>query len=318
MNKINTQCEVCREHESKYTCPRCSEHTCSLDCFKKHKIEKSCSGLSDASLGTRDSYVNKKEMKMEDVQRDYNFLLKVNRSLELTKRKKQDLKSMVQKRGKPQPRRNFSQTQGENARPWILQRGVRVMKAPFGMERGRSNKSSGKGNNWSWTVEWLLVDSQMQMLQKYVRYRSNETATLKSLIPEGWITTNENGVTESYTILLKDLDQRNIFVELSPDLKLSEAFHNRLVLEYPTVYISKEKLADNSSLKIIREGSEDAGPSDESNEDTTSESDSSKDSSSSSSSDDDSSSESDTDAGSQSDGAPEESSSKVPVQEQEK
>ena len=288
-----------------------------MDCFKKHKIEKSCSGLSDASLGTRDSYVNKKEMKTEDVQRDYNFLLKVNRSLELTKRKRHDLKSMAQKRGKPQPRRNFSRSQGESVRPWILQRGVRVMKAPFGMERGRSNKSSGKGNNWSWTVEWLLVDSQMQTLQKYVRYRSNETTTLRNLIPEGWVTTNEDGAAEGYTILLKDLDQRGVFVELSPDLPLSEALHDRLVLEYPTVYITKEKIASDSLLKIIFEGSEGTGPSNGSEGASSSDSSSSEDSSSSSS-DDDSSSESDTDAGSESDGAPEELSSKVPVQEQEK
>lgn len=191
------------------------------------------------------------------------------------------------------------------------------MKAPFGMERGRSNKSSGKGKNWSWTVEWLLVDSQMQTLQKYVRYRSNETATLRNLIPEGWINTNEDGVAEGYTILLKDLDQRDVFVELSPDLSLSEAFHDRLVLEYPTVYITKEKIASDSSLKIIREGTERTEASDGSDGESSSDSSSSEDSSSSSSSDDDSSSESDTDAGSESDGAPEELSSKVPVQEQE-
>lgn len=323
MNDSHGQCEICHEHEFKYTCPRCKLHSCSLDCFNKHKAEKPCSGLSDASLGTRDSYIDKKTMKMDDVQRDYNFLLKVNRSLELTKRKRHDLKTMTQKRGKTQLRRNFSsRAQGERAQSWIMQRGVRVMKVPFGMERGKINKSSGKGNNWSWTVEWLFVDSQMKILQKYTRYRSSESATLRELVPEGWIATNDDGTQEKFRIFIKNLDERNVYEELSPALKLSEAIVGRLVVEFPTLYLTKENITTNASFKVVPLDScrpdGDSRSDSESNESTSS---SSSGSDTSSGSDSDSDSDSDPDSvsgsgsGSDSDEAPEETSSKKPLQD---
>lgn len=42
-----SQCEVCAEQPSKYTCPGCARRTCSLPCSKRHKEESGCTGKRD-------------------------------------------------------------------------------------------------------------------------------------------------------------------------------------------------------------------------------------------------------------------------------
>lgn len=296
MNKPQPLCEICKLNESKYTCPRCSLHTCSLNCFKQHKVEKSCSGVSDASLGTRDTYINKSDLNKADVQRDYNFLIKLNRSLELTKRKKDDNKILM-----PNKRTNRSRTQLQQ-RSMISLRGAKVKKVPFGMERGKINKSGGKANNWFWTVEWLLIDSNFNILQKYIRYKSNEISKIKDLVPQGWIDKNEDGSMESYQILLKNMDKKNSFFDIDKEMKLSDAVMGRTIIEFPTFYITKESIEQKKSIEIILNPLNNSEPSTTSSE------------SSSNSSDSDSESESNSsDSNSDSDSPPEESSSKQPI-----
>ncbi|KAG5007319.1 hypothetical protein JHK85_025861 [Glycine max] len=42
--KPTTLCEECKSNPSKYTCPGCSLHSCSLPCVKSHKDRTGCSG----------------------------------------------------------------------------------------------------------------------------------------------------------------------------------------------------------------------------------------------------------------------------------
>jgi len=42
--KPTTLCEECKSNPSKYTCPGCSLHSCSLPCVKSHKERTGCSG----------------------------------------------------------------------------------------------------------------------------------------------------------------------------------------------------------------------------------------------------------------------------------
>lgn len=43
----NKNCEICKDKEWIYTCPRCLIHTCSLKCVQHHKKETKCSGTRD-------------------------------------------------------------------------------------------------------------------------------------------------------------------------------------------------------------------------------------------------------------------------------
>lgn len=305
MNKPQPLCEICQSNEPKYTCPRCSLHTCSLNCFKQHKVEKSCSGVSDASLGTRDKYINKAALNKTDVQRDYNFLIKMNRSLELTKRKKDDNKILM-----PNKRVNRNRNQLQQ-RSLISLRGVKVKKVPFGMERGKINKSGGKSNNWFWTVEWLLIDLNFNILQKYIRYRSSEISKIKDLIPQGWINKNEDGTIENYQVLLKNIEKIDTFFDINIESKLSDAIIGRTIIEFPTFYVTKENIEQNKSIDIIPERSNKSESSTSSSDSSTGSSDSDSESNSSDSNSDSDGSRADSD--SESDSPPEESSSKKPV-----
>ncbi|OCF73633.1 hypothetical protein I204_05476 [Kwoniella mangroviensis CBS 8886] len=42
-----TRCSSCDLPQPKYTCPRCSKRSCSLECSKKHKVVDECSGVRD-------------------------------------------------------------------------------------------------------------------------------------------------------------------------------------------------------------------------------------------------------------------------------
>ena len=243
--------------------------------------------MSDVSSGTRDTYIKKNEIDQNDVQRDYNFLLKMNRNLELSKRQKTELK--ILKPTHSNSNNNNNRKKLNNKQEIILQN-VRVKKLPFGMERGRMNKSGRKQKNWFWTVEWLMVDNKMKVLQKYVRYKSLESSTLDELKPKDWIA---EGV--EYSIFFKDIEN-NRFITFPHDLSLSDALANRVVIEFPTLYITTENISNFEDLKFV--DYKDTLVDESSSTDSDSDSDSISDSDSSSDSDSDS------------DAPPEESSSK--------
>ena len=214
------------------------------------------------TLSTRDTYIDKKQLDSNDVQRDYNFLLKVNRSLDLGKRRKSEMK--ILKTVGNRRNGNFSNN-GINSK-WVPTRGVKVKKVPLGMERGKLNKSGGKGNNWAWTIEWLLIDENKKVIDRYVKYKSGESSILRTIVPRAWICGGDE-----YTILFKDLES-GVFEVVDKDAKLSEVLLNKLVIEFPTMYmfkgdssiITREKVLDDD----LSSGSSDSDASSDSSSDS--------------------------------------------------
>ena len=43
------RCQTCQVNDGKYRCPGCEFVSCSLDCVKMHKKEKSCDGVRNKS-----------------------------------------------------------------------------------------------------------------------------------------------------------------------------------------------------------------------------------------------------------------------------
>lgn len=271
-------CELCGG-ESKYSCPRCKCKTCSLACFNKHKDVKSCSGKSDTTLGTRDSYIEKKELDGNDVQRDYNFLLKMNRNLDIAKDKKREMKIMKR-----------SNNSNHNQHEWMLQRGVKVRKVPFGMSRGVLNKSGKKGKEWSWTIEFVKMYGD-KAIAKSVRYKCFESSKVCDILPTEWDISDED------SLWMKDCETGKIKL-LNREDKLCDVLAGVAVIEFPTLYLGAKPNDDSGS------GS---GSGSDNNNDSDSDGDTDSESSSSNSSDG-SDSES-----SNSDGPPEEESAKIPV-----
>ena len=62
-------CMVCNAKPFVYKCPRCSYLTCSLECCKKHKLERDCNGKRDKT-----AFVSVREYKDKALLSDYHFL----------------------------------------------------------------------------------------------------------------------------------------------------------------------------------------------------------------------------------------------------
>lgn len=62
-------CDTCTNSLSKYTCPGCGCHSCSLACINRHKSERECSGKA-----AKNSYVDKTNIDESVVKKDYEFV----------------------------------------------------------------------------------------------------------------------------------------------------------------------------------------------------------------------------------------------------
>lgn len=71
------KCVVCKENPMKYTCPRCSRRTCSLNCCVEHKKTFHCNGQRD-----RTSFKPLATMSDLDLLSDYRLLEEVQRCVE--------------------------------------------------------------------------------------------------------------------------------------------------------------------------------------------------------------------------------------------
>lgn len=75
---LTSLCTICHIQTPKYKCPRCATRTCSLQCISKHKKWSSCSGERDPTV-----YMPPSKLKTDaGIDHDYNFLTKIERSIE--------------------------------------------------------------------------------------------------------------------------------------------------------------------------------------------------------------------------------------------
>ncbi|XP_068546431.1 box C/D snoRNA protein 1 [Anas acuta] len=75
------RCETCSEEEAKYRCPRCMKYSCSLLCVKKHKLALSCNGIRDKT-----SFISVNEFTDLNLLSDYRFLEDVGRTADAAAR----------------------------------------------------------------------------------------------------------------------------------------------------------------------------------------------------------------------------------------
>ena len=78
MASLTELCSICFTNPPKYTCPRCGCQTCSVACVKIHKKRAACSGVRNPA-----SYLKSSELATPaSIDRDYNFITKVQRDIE--------------------------------------------------------------------------------------------------------------------------------------------------------------------------------------------------------------------------------------------
>ncbi|KAI1139587.1 hypothetical protein F5Y05DRAFT_379472 [Hypoxylon sp. FL0543] len=169
---LTSLCTICHIQAPKYKCPRCGTRTCSLTCVKKHKKWSSCNGERDPTV-----FIPREKLKTDaGIDHDYNFLTKIERSVERTEkilREEKDILPQEETTSRPPPhkraRLHKGQSRGrvtleENSRRWdrnSIQRmrhlGINVTSLPYGMARAKENKTSWnkRTRTMNWQVEWL-------------------------------------------------------------------------------------------------------------------------------------------------------------------
>ncbi|RHZ58425.1 hypothetical protein CDV55_104049 [Aspergillus turcosus] len=185
---LSDLCTICHINTPKYRCPRCSTRTCSLPCSRRHKLWSQCSGVRDPA-----AYLKRSELATESAfDRDFNFITKIERSLERAEREAEDrgipltgktaadpavlglehelgqdgldgLDAETGAKRKRPEQGGFGFVKGEAG---FLRRaqsaGVRVIRAPRGMSRNKANASKWNPRHkcLSWTVEWITADGK--------------------------------------------------------------------------------------------------------------------------------------------------------------
>ncbi|KAF3070879.1 Box C/D snoRNA protein 1 [Daldinia childiae] len=169
---LTSLCTICHIQTPKYKCPRCGTRTCSLACVKKHKKWSSCNGERDPTV-----YMPREKLKTDaGIDHDYNFLTKIERSVERVEKilkEEKDILPQDDTASRPPPskraRLHKGQSRGrvtfeQNSRRWdknsmqrMRQLGIRVASVPYGMTRAKENKTSWnkRTRTMNWQVEWL-------------------------------------------------------------------------------------------------------------------------------------------------------------------
>ncbi|KAI5927912.1 hypothetical protein F4810DRAFT_645847 [Camillea tinctor] len=167
---LTSLCTICHTQTPKYRCPRCGTRTCSLACVKKHKNWSSCNGERDPTI-----FVPREKLKTDaGIDHDYNFLAKIERSVERAERiLREDRGALPQEDSNPQPNKRARLHKGRsrgritldtNSRKWdrnslhrMRELGINVSSMPLGMARSKENNSSWnkRTRTINWQVEWI-------------------------------------------------------------------------------------------------------------------------------------------------------------------
>ncbi|KAI5950519.1 BCD1 [Candida margitis] len=285
--------------------------------------QESCSGKIDTTKFIKQSELSDSPMHLN---RDYNYLLNVDRSIHLSKEDiKQKARNILKRprQDNRQDRKRFKHNEAENDKrririgqvfphdptALVKRENTMIVQVPPGMQRAMLNKTGydRKSNTFTWTVEWILMDSSGHtQLTTFLSYRLNESLTLDKAVPLNVLKSHGLNEIDKLHFYLKNVTNTppKSVIELDGKQSISNALKDKIVLEYPTIYVTSNKEAMVDRVVDPCQAYEmESVESDSSDSDSDSSS-SSESSSDEESSDDDSDSENDSDSG------PEESTTK--------
>lgn len=132
---------------------------------------------------------------------------------------------------------------GMDAAPLVVKRDVNVKVLPPGMFRSNSNKSGfdKRRNCFTWTIEWILLDSEGRTINKATSYRLAENISVGTLFPLKAFS-KDLSTTDTLKFYIRDystIEESKRLIELDSDQVLGTLLKGKTVIEYPTVYASQ-------------------------------------------------------------------------------
>ncbi|CAK7901731.1 hypothetical protein CAAN3_05S07272 [[Candida] anglica] len=317
------QCSICQTNPSKYTCPACEVKTCSLNCIRQHKKDANCTGtvdqtkfLAKKTLSSDDAHINRDYNFLLQVGRKIHVGKDDVKSNARNVFKRQFRNGSNNNNNGSNNKRQKPQTPSVDPRTFLVNKvfpnepttavkrhNTLVVQLPPGMSRAASNKSGydKKMGSFIWTIEWVYIDNSGEETTRFLSYRLKEGLLLREAVPLNILnkatSTSENGdksvdidrnELRFYLDNVLDKGKRKTsksILKLRADVSISEALTDMVVLEFPTIYVTRN---EETWKEFV---SENQLEQDHSEDDSSSESESETDSSSDESSSEESESE---------------------------
>ncbi|KAJ7986323.1 hypothetical protein DPEC_G00338740 [Dallia pectoralis] len=155
------KCGVCGCEESRYRCPGCLKHSCSLSCVKKHKEESGCSGVRDKT-----AFVALSKMDEMNLLSDYRFLEDTGRMADSASRD-----TLI--RGPV-----YSKAKRLSAQARKLNITLRLLPKTFSKSRENSTICIKKENRFLWHLKLLFPQSSSEFTER----RVSDDQTLEQIL----------------------------------------------------------------------------------------------------------------------------------------
>uniref|UniRef100_A0A8C3GPP7 Box C/D snoRNA protein 1 n=1 Tax=Cairina moschata TaxID=8855 RepID=A0A8C3GPP7_CAIMO len=234
------RCETCSEEEAKYRCPRCMKYSCSLLCVKKHKLALSCNGIRDKT-----SFISVNEFTDLNLLSDYRFLEDVGRTADAAAR---DL--FVHR---PTTNKFINYLRNRARR-----HNINLKTLPIGFTKRRENSTifNKKEQKFYWHLKLVFPHCHAEYTLKRVPEDKTLTDILKPYIDPVESDPVDCQRLKIYTmspqsdvqILMKieNRKQNSIrYNELDASRSLLENLKNKVIIEYPTLFVVLKKLKND-------------------------------------------------------------------------
>uniref|UniRef100_A0A8B9EUN5 Box C/D snoRNA protein 1 n=1 Tax=Anser cygnoides TaxID=8845 RepID=A0A8B9EUN5_ANSCY len=235
-----SRCETCSEEEAKYRCPRCMKYSCSLSCVKKHKLALSCNGVRDKT-----SFISVNEFTDLNLLSDYRFLEDVGRTADAAAR---DLSVH-----RPTTNKFINYLRNRARR-----HNINLKTLPIGFTKRKENSTifNKKEQKFYWHLKLVFPHCHAEYTLKRVPEDKTLTDILKPYIDPVESDPVVCQRLKIYTmspqsdvqILMKieNRKQNSIrYNELDASRSLLENLKNKVIIEYPTLFVVLKKLKND-------------------------------------------------------------------------
>ncbi|KAK8860228.1 Box C/D snoRNA protein 1 [Tritrichomonas musculus] len=233
-------CQVCGKHESKYTCPACQIRSCSLECVKRHKAEKGCSGIKPKT-----TYVPLDKM-------DSNMLMKDCALLDEVRSAVIHANDKFHKTKKPQWQKILEKQ--------CQERGITIRFMPKEMTRSKENNTrcrSKLNQTIYWTCRFRFRNENKDIVYERLVNDIVETSILQDIF-NGIVETTPNdfvakaNLDEFEILLLAEGASGGGHYQVETSISLSDNLFSKTIIEYPIFdVVPKENLSDWNIVSVF-------------------------------------------------------------------